>query len=96
LLQLQPEFERYRDDGLDLVIATPDSPEIMREVLDKYELEAVVLNDRASSLAGLLGVSRVPASFLFDREGRLVYTSVGWHPEQSLPEWREKVEEALY
>ncbi len=93
---MQPEIERYREDGLDLVLATPDSPEIMREVLDEYELEAVVLNDRAGDLARLFGVSRLPSSFLFDRDGRLVYTSVGWHPERSLPEWREAVEEVLY
>jgi peroxiredoxin len=74
---------------------TGDSPEVIQAVLDQYDLVVPVLDDRNRSLARLLGVSGLPSGFLFDREGRLIEQSVGWHREHSLPAWKKKVENAL-
>jgi hypothetical protein len=96
MLQLQPEIDRYRKDGLTVLVATPDPPQVMRSVLDLYELDVVVLDDRGGSLRQLFNIRGIPTGFLFDREGNLVDTTVGWNREQSLSVWIEKVEQVLY
>jgi peroxiredoxin len=96
VLQLQPEIEQYRDDGLTVLLATPDSPEVMQTILERYELNVLVLDDRRGNLRQMFNIRGIPTGFLFDREGNLVDSMVGWHREQSLPEWVEKVEQVLY
>jgi peroxiredoxin len=96
MLQLQPEIDRYREDGLTVLVATPDPPQVMQSVLDLYGLDVVVLDDRGGSLRQLFNIRGIPTGFLFDREGNLVDTTVGWNREQSLSVWVEKVEQVLY
>lgn len=92
---MQPEVERYREEGLTVLVATADSKDVMQYVLDQYNLDVVVLDDRSGKLRQLYKVRGVPTGVLYDREGNLVDTIVGWHREQSLPAWIEKVEQAL-
>ena len=95
MLQLQPEIERYREDGLSVVLVTGDSEEVVAAILEEYHLDVTVLDDRDRSIRGIFGVSRYPSGYLFDRQGRLIETYTGWNSEESLAHWKAKVEQAL-
>lgn len=89
---MQPELERYAEHDLTLVIATADSPSTMQDIVEEYELEAVVMDDSRGALARMFGIRALPSSFLFDREGVLVHTMTGWDQGRSLAEWVDEVE----
>ena len=93
---MQPEIERYKEDGLIILMAASDSKEVTQSVLDRYGLDVVVLDDRDGRVRQLFEIRGVPTGVLYDREGNLVETTVGWHQEKSLPLWIEKVEAVLY
>lgn len=95
MLQLQPEIERYREDGLSVVLVTGDSEEVVAAVLEEYHLDVTVLDDRDRSIRGIFGVRSYPSGYLFNRQGRLVETCIGWNSEESLAEWKAGVEQAL-
>lgn len=92
---MQPEIERYREDGLIVILVAGDDKEVIQSVLEEYQLEVITLDDRNNRLEGLFEVSGWPAGFLFDREGRLVDSTLGWSEGSSLPLWRDKVESEL-
>ncbi len=79
-----------------MLLSTTDSPEVMQTNLERYELNVVVLDDSRGQLLQMFGIRGLPTGFLFDRNGNFVEVMVGWHREQSLPEWIEKVEQLLY
>ena len=93
---MQPEIEKYREDGLTVLVAALDSSDVMKSILEEYELDVVVLDDREGHLRQIFRVRGVPSGFLYDREGNLIDTEVGWHREQSLSGWIDKVKQALY
>ncbi len=78
-----------------MVLATADPPEVIGSLLEEYDLEALVLDDSRGALIGQFGIRALPSGFLFDREGVMIDVMEGWHQENSLPEWKEKVEDAL-
>lgn len=92
---MQPEIEAYRDRGFQLVLITADDEETIKAVLEEYDLDVTVLSDPGDKIAIKLGIQGWPTGLLFDREGGLVSTTLGWSSEGSVKKWKEMVENEL-
>lgn len=84
-------------DGLTILGVSVDAPEAeerVRELARELDLSYPVLLDPRGRATDLFPAPALPASFLFDREGRLVWKRLGVIAEED-PELEESLEAAL-
>jgi len=74
---------RYPPPGIPGILQSGDAPEIRAE-LAAPGLSFPVVADPYGQIAGLWGVPGVPATFVLDAEGRIVYSTVGLSTETGL------------
>jgi thiol-disulfide isomerase/thioredoxin len=81
----QDSIERIAQDHRVMTVAMASgSPADVQEYLDQHELTMPVLVDQDGRLASTWGVRGVPATFIVDRDGRIVHASQGYSTEWGL------------
>lgn len=94
MLQLQPFIERWKEDGIEVALVTTESPVKMAEFVDKNSLDVTVLFDAKGKVARLYQVTGIPDGLLIDRQGTLLYRSLGWGPD-SLSSLQSAIDKVL-
>ncbi|HAN31173.1 MAG TPA: hypothetical protein DCQ06_06200 [Myxococcales bacterium] len=82
-----PYLVRYQEElkakGLQIIgIGVDSSPEPSLEFAKKYEANFPIITDPESVLMGKMMVYSMPASFLIDKSGKIVYAHTGFKPEE--------------
>ncbi len=84
LPRLQPQFEKYQDQGLDVIAveAYRDTKRAQKFIEDKGLTYTFLENgeDDFEVVQSLFGVRGYPTSFLIDRDGRVMYAHLGFEP----------------
>jgi peroxiredoxin len=82
LPRLQPLFETYKDQGFNVVVVDGKrQTELAKKFIDKHGLTYTALEngeDDAEVVKNVFGVQSFPTSFLIDREGRVMYSHLGF------------------
>jgi thiol-disulfide isomerase/thioredoxin len=87
--------EKYGDRGLVVVAVNLDEdPEKAARFLKEATGDFVHLQDPAGKIAKALGLTVMPSSILFDRQGRPVYRHAGFHPDK-IREYESHIVEVL-
>jgi len=75
---------QFKDKGLRIVAVNLDKKHTLAEAfLRKHQAPFTVVFDPDGSSAKAFGVPGMPASFLIDRRGDIVYSHVGFDPKQT-------------
>jgi len=82
LPRLQPLYEQYKDQGFTVVVIDGKrQTELAEKFIEKHGLTYTALETGegdADVVAGTFGVRSFPTSFLIDREGRIMYSHLGF------------------
>jgi len=82
LPRLQPLFERYRDQGFEIIaVEGKRDTERARKFIAEHGLSYTLLENgegEAEVASSLYKVRAYPSSFLIDREGRVMYFHLGF------------------
>jgi len=94
LPRLQPIYEKYRDQGLEIVAveAYRDTGRATK-LIEENGLSYTTLEngeDDAEVVSAIFGVKGYPTSFLISRDGRIMYAHLGFEPGDEL-----KIEEEI-
>lgn len=75
--------QRFASKGLAVVaISVDDSHRDLQDYLRLHPLPFPAVWDQDKAVSSRFGVAQLPTSFLFDRQGRLRKTRVGFDPEE--------------
>ena len=84
LPRLQPLYETYKDQGFSVVVVDGKrQTDLATKFIEKHGLTYTALEngeDDAEIAKSLFQVSGYPTSFLIDREGRVMYSHLGFEP----------------
>lgn len=84
LPRLQPLFDSYRDQGLEIVAveAYRDTARAQKFIEDKGLTYTFLENgeEDAEVVQSMFGVRGYPTSFVIDRDGRIMYAHLGFEP----------------
>ncbi|NMA63895.1 MAG: TlpA family protein disulfide reductase [Syntrophomonadaceae bacterium] len=75
---MQPIIPQWKAGGLEVMLITSDPPQEVSEFLKQHPMEVTVLFDTRGEVGQLYGVRGIPNGFLVDRQGKVVYRSLGW------------------
>lgn len=78
MLQLQPELEDLREQGVDLYVVAAGQASEIEKFFNQNQLEATVIYDKDYVIAQQYSVRAVPYLLLVDKQGRVAYTKLGW------------------
>ncbi len=82
LPRLQPLYETYKDQGFNVVVVDGKrQTDLAKEFIAKHGLTYTTLEngeDDAEVVRNIFMVSSYPTSFLIDREGRVMYSHLGF------------------
>ena len=87
LPRLQPLFEKYNDQGLEIVaVEAMHDTERATKLIEKHGLTYTLLEDHEEDgiVGDIFGVHLFPTSFLIDREGRVMYYHLGFEEGDEL------------
>ena len=73
---MQALWERYRDQGFQVIAVAADSHQAVQEYLPKVDISFPVLVDQYGSGMRDYQVMGLPSSYLIDTQGRLLYSAV--------------------
>jgi peroxiredoxin len=84
LPRLQPLYETYKDQGFNVVVVDGKrQTDLAKKFIAKHELTYPALEngeDDAEVVKSVFQVQSFPTSFLIDREGRVMYSHLGFEP----------------
>ncbi len=84
LPRLQPLYETYAEQGFTVVVVDGKrQTELATKFIDKHGLTYPALENGegdAEVVQNLFGINSFPTSFLIDREGRVMYSHLGFEP----------------
>lgn len=84
LPRLQPLYETYKDQGFNVVVVDGKRmTDLATKFIDKHGLTYTALENGeggAEVVKSLFLVQGYPASFLIDRDGRVMYSHLGFEP----------------
>jgi peroxiredoxin len=84
LPRLQPLYETYSDRGFTVVVVDGKrQTDLAMKFIDKHGLSYTALENGegdAEVVDAVFGVTSFPTSFLIDREGRVMYSHLGFEP----------------
>jgi cytochrome c biogenesis protein CcmG/thiol:disulfide interchange protein DsbE len=82
LPRLQPLYETYKDQGFNVVVVDGKRmTDLATKFIEKHGLTYTALEngeDDAEVVKAVFGVQSFPTSFLIDREGRVMYSHLGF------------------
>ena len=82
LPRLQPLYETYKDQGFNVVVVDGKrQTELATKFIEKHGLTYTALEngeDEAEVVETVFGVQSFPTSFLIDRNGRVMYSHLGF------------------
>ena len=82
LPRLQPLYETYKDQGFNVVVVDGKrQTDLAKKFIEKHGLTYTALEngeDEAEVVKTVFGVQSFPTSFLIDREGRVMYSHLGF------------------
>jgi len=82
LPRLQPLYEKYRNQGFEIVAidSTNDTERAQKFIADEKLSFTFLENgeDEAEVVSATFGVSSFPTTFVIDREGRILHVHVGF------------------
>jgi len=82
LPRLQPLYETYKDQGFNVVVVDGKrQTDLAKKFIEKHGLTYTTLEngeDAAEIVKSLFKVQGYPTSFLIDREGRVMYSHLGF------------------
>ncbi len=95
-----PYLVRYKKElgpkGLQIVgIGVDNTPEPSLEFAKKFGANFPIITDPESVLMGKMMVYSMPASFLIDKSGKIVYYHTGFKPEEDAIPLKQKIESLL-
>ena len=73
----------FADSGLVVVGIGIDRVSALRGTVDEKGLRYTILVDENGSVAKQYGVQGIPTTFIIDREGKVAYYHVGYHPSMN-------------
>jgi peroxiredoxin len=82
LPRLQPLYDTYKDQGFNVVVVDGKrQTELAKEFIAKHGLTYTALEngeDDSEVVKAVFGVQSFPTSFLIDRDGRVMYSHLGF------------------
>lgn len=82
LPRLQPLYEKYKDQGFSVVVVDGKrQTDLAQKFIEKHGLTYTALEngeDEAEIVKNLFKVQGYPTSFLIDREGRIMFSHMGF------------------
>ena len=82
LPRLQPLYETYKDQGFNVVVIDGKrQTDLAMKFIEKHGLTYTALEngeDEAEVVENLFKVNSFPTSFIIDREGRVMYSHLGF------------------
>lgn len=82
LPRLQPLYEKYKDQGFSVVaVDGKRQTDLAQKFIEKHGLTYTALEngeDEAEIVKNLFKVQGYPTSFLIDREGRIMFSHIGF------------------
>ncbi len=82
LPRLQPLYDTYKDQGFNVVVVDGKrQTDLAKKFIEKHGLTYTALEngeDEAEIVKSLFKVQGYPTSFLIDREGRVMYSHLGF------------------
>lgn len=85
---IQATYDKYKNDGFEVVsVNLQESSFAVSKFTERYNLTFPVLLDKKGEVTQLYNVYKIPASFLVDRNGKIVRTYEGEVSEELLNKW---------
>ena len=78
--QLNRAYAELREDGLEILALSDESPELLREYLAEKPVEFPVLLDTDGGVAQLYEVEALPTTVVLDSEGKVLFVHRGLQP----------------
>lgn len=82
--------EKYRDRGVELVIITRETPEVVRQSPEFLKMPVTLITD-GSDIFDEYRVDGIPHTFMFDRTGKVVFDLEGYQ-EGALADLEKRLE----
>jgi thiol-disulfide isomerase/thioredoxin len=88
--------QKFGKDGL-LIIAInlDDKRDNMEVFLTQHSVSFAVVRDAAKKLVGAVNIPSMPASFVLDREGKVVAVHQGFHGDETRKQYLEEIQSLL-
>jgi thiol-disulfide isomerase/thioredoxin len=88
--------QKFGKDGL-LIIAInlDDKRDQMEEFLSKHPASFLIVRDASKKLVGAVNIPSMPASFILDRDGKVVSMHQGFHGDETRKQYRGEIEALL-
>lgn len=87
VLQLQPELEGFKEQGLDFYFVIGGRERELRAFFDRYQVAANVVWDEQLNIFWDYDVEGLPVTFFVDKAGLVQETKLGWGKD-SLTEFK--------
>lgn len=97
LVKLHKEFQSRGVETIGLSTEDPDAsaPMVMKFMHDYGVNYQIGWANRDLAIALMQGKNSIPQSFIIGRDGRIVRRFIGFHPENTPPQLKQALEEAL-
>jgi len=83
LRHLQTLYEKYREKKFTILAVNQDNQKSVAKVssfISSHEYTFTVVTDPNGEIAQMFNVKNIPFGILYDRNGKAVYTSIGYKP----------------
>ncbi len=94
VLQLQPELEGFKEQGLDFYFVIAGRERELRAFFERYPVAANVVWDQELEIFWDYDVEGLPVSFFVDKNGVVRETKLGWDKD-SPAEFKELVDQLV-
>lgn len=94
VLQLQPELEKFKEQGLDFYLVIAGRERELKAFFERYPVAANVVWDKEFVIFRDYDVEGLPATFFVDKKGMIEETKLGWG-KNSLTELKSLVDQLV-
>jgi peroxiredoxin len=89
---MQRQYEIYKEKGIEIVAVNLGESNLpVKRFVERKDLTFTVLLDKKRDLVDVYGIGNLPATFLVDKNGRVVERTTGQLDDEKVSELMEKI-----
>jgi len=86
------QYHQYKDNGVQVLSVDIQEPELaVNQFADRLKLDFPIMIDKDKEVMSVYGVDPLPATFLIDKDGKVVQYYTGELTEYKIKEFMEKI-----